>query len=215
MGQYFVRLFEGDKKWRLSLLITSPKCSARAVDAAGPLKEGDVIHLLQADNWLPGGKHMAMRFTVLSIDLLNKKYWGPYLGGSQWNPILESYQVSDLIHIHGFCKVVMGDPDLKDNTHWQTNFTKFISGLPYKEWQVVWEVLNNLRTERIDNRIANPRKERGQKFNDDYVDIFLSRLISRVNAILNQQLYWGNPAADNYYLIFSKDMEVLETSDEE
>ncbi|KKS91511.1 MAG: hypothetical protein UV65_C0004G0001, partial [Parcubacteria group bacterium GW2011_GWF2_43_11] len=169
----------------------------------------------QADNWSPDGKCRAMRFQVLSIDLLKKKYWGPYSCGAHWNPMLETYEVSDLIHIHGFQKVVMGDRDLENPSYRQTNLTNFISGLPFEEWLIVWDILNKLRMERIANRIKSPRKNRDQKFDDDFVDILLSRLIARVNAILNEELYWGTPADNHYYLRFSPRIESLNASNEE
>lgn len=210
---YFVRLFPGEKNWKLNMLITSPNCSARAIGAAGPLEEGDIIHLLQADNWSPDGKGVAMRFCVLSMDPLKQKYWGPYLAGSHWRSILENYDVSDLIHIHGFQKVVLGDKNFNlTNKYAQTNRTKFLDGLPVQEWQIVWDILNKVRTERIKHRVANPRKDRRQRFEDDLQDAFLARATNRVNAILNEQLFWGVPMKDNYYLHFNKsdDEEVFE-----
>lgn len=193
---------ENKKNWKLDLLITSPKFSARGIDAGGPLKEGDIIHLLQSDYWRPEKEALVMRFTVLSIDLLQRKSWGPHYCGKYWNPMLQNYEASDLIHIHAFRKKVMGDPDLKNNRYSQVKLTNFITGLPFEEWKIVWDILNELRIERIVNRIKFPREERGQKFDDDFIDIFLSRIIFRVNAILNEELYWGIPADNHHYLLF-------------
>lgn len=206
MGMYFFNL-PGHEKFKLNLLITSPKCSARFADGGGPLEEGDIFHILHADRTLEGG----LRLCVFSVDYFGKKYWGPYSCGSSWNPMLESYEVSDLIHIHGYRKTVMGDTRLQqtDQILLQNNLTNFITGLPFDEMKMVWDLLNHARMDRISNRVLHPRKDRDQKLEDDIVDVSLSRMIARVNACMNEQLFWGTPIDNHYYIRFSPRLEVF------
>lgn len=193
-----MKFWRGKGKKELSLMITSPTYSMRSIDAAGPMNDGDIIHFLYSDLLKKG---FGLRFIVISIDLCHQKHWGPYYCG-RWATYIESYEASDLVHIHGFRKTVLGDKDLSRKEYAITGMTEFLSGMPYKEWKIALRILNSIQEERIENRIKNPRDNRSQKFEDDILDVALSKIITRVNAVMNEQLYWGISDNDSNYLIF-------------
>lgn len=169
------------KAHKLSLLCTDVK------------EENSITHFLHAD-YEVFNQGFALRFTVLSFNLVSKESWGPYIP-FRLMPTSESYEVSDWLHIHGYCYQILG---LKhgDSLAGKTHMTQFIQGMPYKEWLIVWNLLNEMREKRTRNRIDNPRNIRSDKFEDDIFDKALARIINRVNAILNEQLFWGLPERD-------------------
>ena len=155
--------------------------------------ESSITHFIHADYEVFNRK-LALRFTVLSFNLASKESWGPY-SPFRLMPTSESYEVSDWLHIHGYCYGILG---LKNNNSLvdKTSITQFIKGMSYREWLIAWNLLNKMREQRIKNRINNPRERRSDKFNDDIFDKALARIIDRVNAILNEQLFWGIPERD-------------------
>ncbi len=207
MVLHFCNVF-GNKRFKLSLLLSRFNCHAQSVDAAGLLNEGDIIHLLHTDNSPEG----AVRFYVFSIDPLAKKRWGPYSCGACWNDMLESSEASNIVHLHGYRKTVRGDWDLKSEelVPLRNSITRFILGLPFKELEILWDLLNEARIERIKNRVLHPRTERDQKFKDSDVDIPLSRMISKVNACMTEQLFWGRPIDNNHFILLDPQIKAFE-----
>jgi hypothetical protein len=201
---YLVNILDGKKKWRLDRILTYPMYP----NPQKIFEEGTVAHLVQGELHRQG-EYWATRFLIISVDLFSGKYWGPY-GIGRWNHMLDEFDVENLVHIHGFRKIVLGDEELKDDSLNSKRKTEFYNGLPFKEWPKIWEALNKLRAERIANRIEHPRKTRDQRFDDDQIDVFLARSIARVNAILNEELFWGIPADNEHHLRFHPQKASLE-----
>ncbi|MFA4998691.1 MAG: hypothetical protein WC514_01605 [Candidatus Paceibacterota bacterium] len=191
MGQNICNTFKGGR-FKLDLLVTSLEWSAPLIG------EGDIIHLLHTDY----PSEIETRFYLFSVDPFAKKSWGPYPCGDLY--LLLQSEVSDLVHAFGYRKTVRGDKDLKGKEPelLQNDLTRFVRGLLFKEYKVTWDLLNETRIERINNRVSNPRTVRNQKFKDDPIDMSLSRMISKVNAIMNEQLFWGAPVQDDCFLNF-------------
>jgi hypothetical protein len=193
MGAYFLddHLTGEGKRWRLDLLSTSP-------DLYSDIKLEDrrkIIHFLQADHEFytsEGKKWKALRFHILSIDPREKKYWGPYHCG-RWNTFLDDFDVVNAVHRWGYCKFVLGEENQDKEVCNNTDFTNFYHRFNFNDWQIVWEIINQIRLERINKRSQSPRETSGQKFKEDIIDAFVARLVSRINAIFNQELFWGKP----------------------
>ena len=205
---YFTSREMKKRGWDLELLISSPDHSARSRHGYGPMHDGDIIHILHADlvcdgepaikNW---EKPDSLRLILMSFDLTKLIFWEPY---GRWlvNPMPVDYDLTDFIHVHAFRKIIMNDEDLNLSKLSSPDITKPLSGMPYKDWEILWELLNKIRVKRIENRIKHPRKSRTMKFDDDILDICLKRTLNRVDAILNEQLYWGAPNYNGKYLSF-------------
>jgi hypothetical protein len=188
-------LDQKNERGELGLFLTSPNKSPRFFGAAGSTKEGDIIHIAQIGAKKLSYSESVKFILVMSIDLFKNNHWGPFqIGESIWNPDLRSSKtIPNLIHIYGYQKIM--------NVKIEASRTKSLDSLPFYEWRKIWDILGLIRDERIENRVKNPRISK-EKFDDDILDAFLSRTISRVDAIINEELYKGYPSDNCHYLNF-------------
>lgn len=203
--------FKGEsrkKKYKVDLLITGKESWLKTGVKPSPLEEGNIVHFLFSQIIEDKGEIQTLESVVISLDLAKDAFWGPYYIGIHNAQV--DYDVSDVVHIRGYCHGILGlkgygDPK-EERIFDDKERTAFIPKLSYGAWEIVAELLNKVRAVRIRNRIAHPRKSRNVKFTDDILDTSVSKIISRVNAILNEILFWGRQEER-----FSPDTEVFLT----
>jgi hypothetical protein len=189
----------------MNLLITSPRrISPRFKTGRGEMAIDDILHLTYLELALrehPESGEEFKDYTVvaLSFRLASLSFWGPRticLGIAAKCYSVDKAIRDTMLH-YGIA--ILGGRDLNEAAKLAVGQKAvFLPSLPYDDWRTICRLLDEARHQRVMNRIKCPRRSRKEVFPNDVLDIALSRWSTRVNAILNDQLYWGKP--DNIYL---------------
>jgi hypothetical protein len=162
--------------------------------------DGDVIHFLHIDCVTS----RTVRFTAISLSSHpSKNQFNRFLKFDLYkvglyNNALTSYDITDMVHYYGYGKMLgLRANDQKLNFVSMTNHT---FGLHYKDWSCIFKTLNHIRDNRISRRFIKTR-EYGEDLDEDLLDMVLSKVVKRVNAIINGQLHNGY-SKDEAYLKF-------------
>lgn len=194
-----LRLKEGDTRLCLLLTrVTKPEsygenyCHNVKIQPLS-LEDGDVLHFL----YIECISEKTVQFTAISLHhakphgflVINLYELGEY------NNALASHDISDLVHYHGYGKILGVRAD--DKRLNAIDMTDHVLNLHFKDWDYVWKNLNDIRRDRILDRFKKPR-EYEEDPDEDNLDMVLGKVIKRVNAIINNQLRNGLPHDDAY-----------------
>jgi len=180
------------KKGKVNLLITTGSRRHEQPHHPDPMENGNVIHFLFSRLLKEKGPIQSLNSIAVSLDLQNRHSYGIFrIGKHNAQP---DYDVSNYVHGQAYVRIVRGAKTCEEvDAAWGSeDNTTFIPGLTHEAWHIAQTMLCGIRNERIRIRAENPRKTRGQSFKDDLVDVAIGQMISRVNAILNEILYWGD-----------------------
>ena len=139
-----------------------------------------------------------LRVVVISINPETKQSHGPFFCGelrNEWTP----FCIGRHVHVNAYNRWAR-EIGAYDSYGVDIGETILSNGLLARDWNIVWDLMNEKRFLRIKNRYLNPRQRQGVVLEDDILDIVLSMTIKRINALLNMRLYNGFP--DNRVLSF-------------
>lgn len=184
-----------DKGWKIDLALTAETPWVSSGTRPDPMNGENIVHFIHSDLIKTRGPIQKLKIVVISLNLvIQTESWGPSCIG-KWR-LQTGYDLTDLIHQRAYCQRVLGI-DLVNTSEEDEEIllagdkTAFIRDLSPSGYYTAFQMLNNIRFQRTTKRSKNPRTSRDQKFKDDSLDISLSRILSRVNAVLNEMLYWG------------------------